>query len=284
MKLVRYGQLGAEKPGILDKAGNIRDLSSHFVDFHAHCLSQLDLINQLKSIDINQLPLVDKTTRLGACVGMPGKIICVGLNSTLHAKEMGITSPVGNDMVVFLKPSCAACGPCDPIIYSRHTKKLDWEAELGVVIGKKGKYITKDDAKNYIFGYTCINDLSERFLQLETQDTQYTKGKGFDNAAPIGPYLVTKDEIPDSSNLQIKLWVNAVERQNFNTGQYIHNDEAVVSYLSQYFTLYPGDIISMGSAPGSAKAWGEDKFLKPNDKVVLSITGLGQQQQVVIIE
>lgn len=284
MKLLRHGTLGSEKPGILDAAGNIRDLSAYILDFNAHCLSQPDFLNQLKKIDIDQLPFVDITTRIGACIGMPGKILCVGLNSKLHAKEMGLTCLAGRDMVVFLKPSCAACGARDPIIYSRHTKKLDWEAELGVVIGKKGKYIAKEDAHDYIFGYTCINDLSERFLQLETQDSQFTKGKGFDNAAPIGPYLVTKDEIVDSSNLDIKLSVNGDVRQDFNTGQYIHNDQAVVSYLSQYFTLYPGDIISMGSAPGSAKAWGDDKFLQPNDRVVLSITGLGQQEQVVIIE
>lgn len=284
MKLLRFGPLGAEKPGILDEEGNIRDLSAYVADFHAECLSQSNLFEQLKKIKIDELPLVSKATRIGACVGMPGKILCIGLNSKLHAIEMGLTSLIGTDMLVFLKPSCAACGANDPILYTRHTQKLDWEAELGVVIGKKGKYIAKEDAREHIFGYTCINDLSERFLQLETQDSQFTKGKGFDNAAPIGPYLVTKDEIVDSGNLHIKLWVNGELRQDFNTGQYIHNDEAVVSYLSQYFTLYPGDIISMGSAPGSAKAWGTDKFLQPNDNVVLSITGLGQQEQMVIIE
>ena len=169
-------------------------------------------------------------------------------------------------------------------MHTRYTKKLDWEAELGVVIGKKGKYIEKQCAKDYIFGYTCINDLSERFLQLETMDKQFTKGKCFDNAAPIGPYLVTKDEVPNASDLHIQLWVNGILMQNFNTRDYIHNDEEVVSYLSQYFTLYPGDIISMGSAPGSANAWGNDKFLRPDDKVVLAITGLGQQEQVVVVE
>ena len=163
-------------------------------------------------------------------------------------------------------------------------KKLDWEAELGVVIGKKGKYISKEAASDHILGYTCINDLSERYLQLETADTQYTKGKGFDNAAPIGPYLVTKDEVMDSSDLGIKLWVNGVLKQVFNTGDYIHSDVEVVRYLSQYFTLYPGDIISMGSAPGSARSWGDGQFLKPDDKVVFTIQGLGQQEQVVIVE
>jgi len=284
MKLVRYGNPGEEKPGILDEQGNVRDISGHITDINSFSLGNEALMNHLRILDLTQLPLVHKNIRLGACVAMPGKIICVGYNSLLHAKEMGVIPISTTDMVVFLKPTSSVCGPFDPILHTRHTRKLDWEAELGVVIGKKGKYIEKSAAKAHILGYTCINDLSERFLQLETQDKQYTKGKGFDNAAPIGPYLVTKDEITDSANLQIKLWVNGVLRQNFNTGDYIHNDEDVVSYLSQYFTLYPGDIISMGSAPGSAKHWGEDSYLKPNDRVRLSIEGLGQQEQVVIVE
>ncbi len=284
MKLIRYGNLGEEKPGILDGEGNIRDISAFIPDINASSLSNATWMNHLKTQDLNQLPLIDKGARIGACVGMPGKIICVGFNSLLHAGEMGVTPIATYDMVVFLKPVSAMCGPNDPILHTRMSKKLDWEAELGVVIGKKGKYIEKHSAKEYIFGYTCINDLSERYLQMETQDKQFTKGKGFDNAAPIGPYLVTKDEIYNSSNLQIKLWVNGSLRQNFNTSDYIHNDEEVVSYLSQFFTLYPGDIISMGSAPGCAKYWGDDKFLKPGDTVTLNIEGLGQQNQVVIVE
>lgn len=284
MKLVRFGKFGEERAGILDEHGNVRDISMHVQDINVNSLNNADLINQLKTLDVSQLPLISKDVRLGSCVCRPGKIICVGYNSILHAKEMGVTPISTTDMVVFLKPTSSMCGPNDPILHTRHTKKLDWEAELGVVIGKKGKYIRKEVAKDHILGYTCINDLSERYLQLETQDKQYTKGKGFDNSAPIGPYLVTKDEVLDSSNLQIKLWVNGELRQNFNTGDYIHNDEEVVSYLSQYFTLYPGDIISMGSAPGSAKHWGEDKYLKPNDRVILIIDGLGQQEQLVIVE
>ena len=162
--------------------------------------------------------------------------------------------------------------------------KVVYEGELGIVIGKPCHEAHETEAAGAIFGYTCINDLSERYLQLETIDTQYTKAKGFDNAAPIGPYLVTKDEITDPNNLDIKLWVNGVLRQDFNTRDYIHNDMEVVSYLSQYFKLYPGDTISMGSAPGNAKSWGENMFLKPNDKVLFSILGLGQQEQTVIVE
>ena len=284
MKLLRFGDSGSEKPGAIDAQGNIRDLSDVIHDINANTLSQEGLFKQLQQLDLHQLPLIAPDVRIGACVGMPGKLVCVGYNSRLHAKEMGVTPISGREMVVFLKPVSSICGPADPILYTRMTKKLDWEAELGIVIGKKGKYIEKHVAKDYIFGYTCINDLSERYLQLETQDTQYTKGKGFDNAAPIGPYLITKDEIPNSSDLLVQLWVNGELKQDFNTGDYIHNDEAIVSYLSQYFTLYPGDIISMGSAPGSARSWGDNAFLKPNDKVVMCIHGIGQQEQWVIVE
>lgn len=283
MKLVRYGKLGEEKPGIIDDQGNIRDLSQFFRDFDARTLGNGEFIEQLKLLNIANLPLVSNTERLGSCVA-PGKMICIGLNSKLHTQQMGITPLSNSDILVFMKPTCAICGPSDPILYTRHTKKLDWEAELGIVIGKKGKYLTKDKAKDYILGYTCVNDLSERYWQLETTDKQFTKGKCFDNAAPIGPYLVTHDEVEDANNLQIKLWVNGELRQDFNTRDYIHNDVEVVSYVSQYFTLYPGDIISMGSAPGNAISWGEDKFLKPNDKVILNILGLGQQEQIVISE
>jgi 2-keto-4-pentenoate hydratase/2-oxohepta-3-ene-1,7-dioic acid hydratase in catechol pathway len=284
MKLVRYGKLGDEKPGIVDNLGMIRDISHVLEDINPRTLSNLELLYHLKLLDIGSLPVVSNNERIGACVGSPGKIICIGLNSHLHTTQMGLIPMPQQEILVFMKPSCAVCGPQDPILYTRHTKKLDWEAELGIVIGKKGKYITPDMAKEYIFGYTCVNDLSERYWQLETMDKQFTKGKCFDNAAPIGPYLVTSDEIEDSSNLQIKLWVNGELRQDFNTCDYIHNDLEVISYVSQYFTLYPGDIISMGSAPGNAKSWGEDKFLKPNDKVVFTIVGLGQQEQVVIME
>ena len=193
MKLVRYGNLDEEKPGILDEHGNIRDISAYVSDINAVSLRDLAFMNQLKKLDLNKLPLINKKIRIGACVGSPGKLICVGFNSLMHAKEMGATIIGKGEMVVFLKAVSSICGPHDSILHTRHTKKLDWEAELGVVIGKKGKYIEKEAAKDYILGYTCINDLSERFLQLETQDKQYTKGKCFDHAAPIGPWLVTKD-------------------------------------------------------------------------------------------
>lgn len=284
MKLVRYGEVGEEKPGMVDEQGNLWDLSPFIADFNPYTLGDKALINQLNALKTTHLKSVDPKLRLGACVDLPGKMICVGFNSRLHTQQMGISPISAQDMVVFMKPSSAVCGPYDPILYTRNMKKLDWEAELGIIIGKQGKYIKKEEAKEYILGYTCVDDLSDRYLQLETEDKQFTKGKCFDNSAPIGPYLVTKDEIPDSNNLQIRLWVNGVMRQDFNTSDYIHNDEAVVSYLSQYFTLYPGDIISMGSGPGNAISWGENMFLKPGDEVLFSITGLGQQIKRVIKE
>lgn len=283
MKFIRFGNPGQEKPGIIDMQGNIRDLSEYIPDFSPAHLHNLDLA-RLQSINVEALPLVEKPIRIGSCIGMPGKVICIGYNSMLHTQQMGARAIPKKEMMVFLKPTSCVCGPNDPILYTRHTKKLDWEAELGIIIGKKGKYINQKEARDYILGYTCINDLSERYLQLETEDTQYTKGKGFDNAAPIGPYLVTKDDVPNPNQLQIKLWVNGELRQDFNSSDYIHNDEEVVSYVSQYFTLYPGDVISMGSGPGNAKSWGEEMFLKPDDKVILSIHEIGQQEQIVIVE
>lgn len=284
MKLLRYGPKGEEKPGLLDASGNIRDLFHYLTDFDPKTLADPSLLMQLSALNENHLPLVSPDVRVGACVGLPGKVVCVGLNSALHTQQLGLKPLTKNDLIVFLKPNSAVCGPNDPILYTRLTQKLDWEAELGIVIGKQGKYITLEDAHHHILGYTCINDLSERFLQLETDDKQFTKGKCFDNAAPMGPYLVTKDEIEDASQLDVKLWVNGVLRQDFNTCDYIRNPESVISYVSQYFTLYPGDVISMGSAPGNAIAWGADCFLKPTDKVRLSITGLGEQEQTVIVE
>jgi len=282
MKLLRYGLMGSEKPGILDQQGNIRDLSTHIHDINAETIATLK--QTILTININELPVVDNTVRIGSCISLPGKIMCIGYNSRLHTQQMGVKPSNEADMVVFLKPSSAISGPNDPILYGRHVTKLDWEAELGVVIGKKGKYIEKDQADDYIFGFTCINDVSERYWQFETDDKQYTKGKGMDGFAPIGPYLVSKDDIADASNLNIKLWVNDELRQDFNTSDYIHNAGAVVSYLSQFFTLFPGDVIAMGSAPGNAKFWGEDKFLKVGDTMTFEVEGLGKQQQKIVKE
>ncbi len=284
MKLLRYGPNGAEKPGLLDNHGNIRSLAEYIPDINPKFLCDYDVIDVIKQLNTDTLPFVQQPIRLGACIDRPGKILCVGFNSKLHAQEMGVSVSKSHDIIIFLKPSTCACGPNDPIIFTAKTQKLDWEAELGVIIGKKGKYIKPAEAKDYIFGYTCVNDLSERYFQFETSDTQFTKGKGFDNAAPMGPVIVTSDEIANSSNLNIKLWVNGQLRQDFNTRDYLYNDIKIISYVSQFFTLYPGDVISMGSAPGSAKFWGEDFYLKPNDHVEFEIEEIGKQDQVVIHE
>ncbi|WP_165474773.1 fumarylacetoacetate hydrolase family protein [Legionella nagasakiensis] len=281
MKLLRYGASGQEKAGLLDDQGNIRDLSELLGDIDTSSLAFIK--ERLILTNIHTLPLVAKDVPIAAPIKQPGKIMCIGYNSLLHTQQMGASPLPESEMMVFLKPSCAISGPYDPILYTRHTKKLDWEAELGVVIGKKGKYLETDQAEEHIFGFLCVNDLSDRYWQFETADKQYTKGKGMDGFASIGPYLVSLDEVPDSTNLNVKLWVNGEVRQDFNTKDYINNAASVVSYLSQFFTLFPGDIIAMGSAPGNAKFWGE-QYLKIGDKVTLEIEGLGKQEKHVIKE
>lgn len=282
MKLLRYGAPGEEKPGLLDEHGNIRDLFYYLNDLDPQTLGDSSLPAQLAALNPNHLPIIDPSLRLGACVKNPGKIICVGLNSLRHAQQLGLEAPVNGEMVLFLKATSALCGPYDPILYSKMMKKLDWEAELAIVIGRKGKYIKESEAHEYIFGYTCMNDLSERYWQLETADKQFMKGKSFDHAAPLGPYLVTRQSLGSSAHIEVKLWVNDVLRQAFNTDEYTHQDAYIVSYVSQFFTLYPGDIISMGTG-GDARTL-EGQFLKPGDQIRLHIEGVGEQFQKVISE
>jgi 2-keto-4-pentenoate hydratase/2-oxohepta-3-ene-1,7-dioic acid hydratase in catechol pathway len=283
MRLLRYGPFGEEKPGLLDKEGHIRDLFHYLNDFNPETLQDPSLLAQLHALNIEHLPIVDMSVRIGACVGAPGKVICVGLNSAKHAQQVGLALLPPDEMVLFLKATSAICGPYDPILYTRMMRKLDWEAELAIVIGKKGKYIPKEEAHSYIFGYTCMNDLSERYWQLQTADKQFMKGKSFDHAAPLGPYLVTRDALNSSSSLDVKLWVNGKLRQSFNTSEYIHDDASIVSYASQFFTLYPGDVISMGTGAGNAASFGNE-FLKPGDQVRFAIEGIGEQYQEVILE
>lgn len=278
MKFLRFGPIDQEKPGVLDSAGKIRDLSSLVKDLFPENLSRL---SQLKTSDLENFPLILGTPRIGSCLARPGKILCIGYNSRLHTLQMGNAPSTNGELTVFLKPSSALTGPYDPIPYSAILQKLDWEAELGVVIGKKGKNIPPERTGEHIFGYACFNDLSERYWQFETADKQYTKGKGMDGFAPLGPYLVTQDSLPDPGKLKIRLRVNGELRQDFSTAEYTNSPEMVVGYLSRFFTLYPGDLIAMGSGPGNAKFWGEDKFLKPGDRLELEIEGLGRQEQTV---
>lgn len=284
MKLFRYGALGAEKPGLVDDAGILRDLSHYLTDLDPVTLQDPLLFQSLHALSPQHLPQVSPNVRIGAPISKPGKVICVGLNSAMHAEELGLKVLKKKELLIFLKPSSSISGPNDPILYTRLMKKLDWEAELAIVIGKQGKYIPLENAKEYIFGYTCMNDLSERHLQFETEDNQFTKGKCFDGAAALGPYLVTKNEVSDITKLAIHLWVNGENRQAFHGADYMHDDASVVSYVSQFFTLYPGDVISMGSGPGNALSYGEQFFLKPGDRVTFRIEGLGQQDQLVIRE
>ena len=283
MKLVRWGRAGEEKPAILDSKGCLRDLSDFFPDITSKVFTT-SFCKELQALKLTELPVLDASVRLGSCIGPIGKIICVGFNSQAHKQELGLAKTKNRtEPILFMKPTSSLAGPHDPIKYTRHTQKLDWEAELAIIIGQQGKYIPLEDAKQHIFGYACFNDLTERYLQFETEDTQFTKGKCFDNSATLGPYLVTKDEIVDSGDLSIRLWVNGILRQDFNSSDYIFNETQVIHFVSQYFTLYPGDVISMGSGPGSACAWG-NQFLKPGDEIVLQIHGLGEQRQMIVAE
>ena len=283
MKWLRWGQQGEEKPGLLDSEGIIRDLSAMIPDIIPNLLTQ-EFCDKLENLSIQNLPKVDAYVRLGPCLGPIGKIICIGCNSLSHEREMGLQgSKPRKEPIIFLKPGSSLAGPNDSVCFSRHTQKLDWEAELAVIIGRKGKYIPLDKAEDYIYGYACFNDLSERYLQFETEDNQFTKGKCFDNSAVLGPYLVTKDEIKDPNCLSIKLWVNGMLRQDYNSSDYLFNPNRAIHFLSQYFTLHPGDVISMGSGPGTACSW-NNQFLQISDELSLEIEGLGRQLQRVVAD
>ncbi|AWD20243.1 fumarylacetoacetate hydrolase family protein [Fuscovulum blasticum] len=274
MKLLRYGARGAEKPGMLDSAGRLRDLSAHVPDIAGAVLADLD---RLKSIDIQTLPLVDGTPRIGAAVGSIGKFICIGLNYSDHAAESGMAVPP--EPVIFAKYTSAVCGPNDPILIPRGSVKTDWEVELAFVIGKPGKYIAEADAMDHIAGYMICNDVSERSFQTERAG-QWSKGKSSDNFGPIGPWLVTRDEVADPNSLQMWLTVNGQTMQNGSTATMVYQVPFLVSYLSQFFTLHPGDVISTGTPPGVGMGMKPPRYLKPGDVVELGIEGLGTQRQV----
>lgn len=278
MKLLRFGPLGNEKPGMLAADGTIRDLSSVVGDISGAALSDAGLA-AIAAIDPASLPIVDPATRLGPCVGNVGKFVCIGLNYADHAAESGMAVPP--EPVLFSKATSAICGPNDPIMIPRGSVKTDWEVELAVVIGKRAKYITQDQALDHIAGYCLCNDVSERAFQTERAG-QWVKGKSADNFGPIGPWLVTRDEIADPQNLPMWLKVNGQQMQNGSTRTMVYGVAHVVAYMSQFMTLHPGDVISTGTPPGVGMGQKPPRYLKPGDVVELGIAGLGEQRQQVI--
>ncbi len=273
MKLLRYGPRGQEKPGLLDAEGQIRDLSGVVPDLAGEVLTRLP---DLSKTDVNALPVVPGTPRLGPCVAGTGKFICIGLNYSDHAAETGAKVPP--EPIIFMKATSAICGPNDPILIPRTSEKTDWEVELGVVIGKPAKYVTEADALSHVAGYCVINDVSERAFQTE-RSGQWTKGKSCDNFGQTGPWLVTPDEVPDPQNLPMWLTVNGEKVQNGSTRTMVYGVAHLVAYLSQFFTLHPGDIISTGTPPGVGLGMKPPRFLKAGDVVELGIDGLGTQKQ-----
>lgn len=276
MKLLRYGPQGQEKPGLLDASGQIRDLSTHVADLAGDVLTDLD---RLKAIDPASLPPVPGNPRLGPCVSGTGKFICIGLNYADHAAESGLQVPP--EPVIFMKATSAICGPNDPILIPRTSVKTDWEVELGVVIGKRAKYVTEAQALAHVAGYCVINDVSERAFQTERAG-QWTKGKSCDNFGQTGPWLVTPDEVADPQNLAMWLKVNGQTMQNGSTRTMVYGVAHVVAYLSQFFTLHPGDIISTGTPPGVGMGMKPPRYLKAGDVVELGIEGLGTQRQTCV--
>ena len=276
MKLVRYGERDAEKPGLIDADGALRDLSGHVADIAGEVLADLD---RLARIDPASLPRVPGSPRIGAAVGGIGKFLCIGLNYTDHAAESGMTVPP--EPVVFAKYNSAVCGPNDPIIIPRGSVKTDWEVELAFVIGKRGKYIAEADALDHVAGYMVCNDVSERSFQIE-RSGQWSKGKSSDNFGPIGPWLVTRDEVPDPSALQMWLTVNGQTMQKGSTATMVYKVPFLVSYLSQFFTLHPGDVVTTGTPPGVGMGMKPPRYLRAGDVVELGIEGLGTQRQVCV--
>lgn len=278
MKLLRYGPLGQEIPGILDTEGNMRSLKGIVNDIDGSMLSK-DSLQRIQLIDITSLPIVDADVRLGACVGNVGKFLCIGLNYADHAAESGMKIP--DEPEVFTKATSAISGPNDDIVQPKNSDKLDWEVELAIVIGKHASYVSEEDAHQYIAGYCVCNDVSERTFQLE-KGSQWDKGKGCDTFGPIGPWLVTSDEVKDANNLSMWLEVNGKTFQNGNSKTMVFKPEYIVSYLSQFMSLQPGDVISTGTPPGVGLGQNPPLYLKPGDKITLSIEGLGTQKQNVV--
>jgi len=277
MKLLRVGKVGEEKPAVLDDNGLIRDLSAHISEIDTEFLAN-NGFEMVPKLDLNSLPVIDENERIGQPVSHVGKFICVGLNYADHAAESGMEVP--SEPVLFMKATSSVMGPNDTVYMPPKSKKSDWEVELGVIIGKEAKYVTEENALDHVAGYCVINDLSEREYQIEKQG-QWCKGKGCDTFGPIGPYLVTTDEVEDSNQLGIWLELNGKRVQNGNTNTMVYKVPYLVHYISQFMSLQPGDIISTGTPPGVGFGMSPPTYLKEGDVMRLGIDGLGEQQQIV---
>ena len=279
MKLVRYGPAGKEKPGLIDADGKLRDLSKKVKDINGASLAPAELA-KLKKLDVKKLPLVKGKPRMGSCVAKPSQFVAIGLNYVDHAKETG--APIPENPIVFFKSPGCMVGPDDNVMVPRNSTQLDWEVELGIVIGRKASYVDKKDALKYVAGYCLINDVSERDFQIKKGASQWSKGKGCDTFGPTGPWMVTRDEIKDVQNLDMWLDVNGVRKQTGNTRTMIFGVAEVVSDVSQYMTLLPGDVITTGTPPGVGMGMKPQQWLKAGDVVTLGIAGLGAQKQKVV--
>jgi len=278
MKLLRFGPKGQEKPGVIDQDGKIRDLSSAVADYVGDNIS-LDAIAKIKALDLTQFPVVENPERLGSCVGTPPNFYCVGLNYAKHAAESGLNPPA--EPVLFNKATSCLSGPNDDVVIPRQSSKADWEVELGVVIGKEALYVNEEDALDYVAGYCIVNDLSEREFQIE-RSGQWVKGKSAPTFGPTGPYLVTTDEIPDPQVLGLKLSLNGEVVQNSNTSDMIFTVRQIVSHMSQFMQLMPGDIICTGTPEGVGLGMNPPRYLKAGEVMELEIEGLGSQRQTTV--
>ena len=280
MKFLRVGSLGNEKPATFDKNGNLRDLSNYISDFNSDTIN-FDTLNKLRNLDLETLPEINKDTRIGACIKKPGNFFAIGLNYKEHAEETGAKAP--EYPVLFNKSVHSIVGPNDNVIIPKNSLKLDHEVEIAFVIGKKAKRIEVKDAQDYIFGYCICNDISEREWQKE-KGGQWVKGKSGDTFGPLGPYLVTKDEIEDVNNLNLTLDVNGNRHQTGNTNQMIFNFSFLIAHITSFITLMPGDIVTTGTPPGVGLGMDPPVFLKEGDKMKLNIDSLGSQNSKVILE
>ena len=280
MKLLRVGSFGKEKPAALDRNGKIRDISQHVSDFNPDTLN-FETLDKLKKINLETLPEVPSSTRIGSCISKPGKFIAIGLNYSDHAAETNAEIP--KEPIVFNKAISSMVGPNDNIVLPKLSKKLDWEVEIAFVVGKRTKYISEKDAANHILGYCIVNDVSEREWQIE-RGGLWDKGKSGDTFGPTGPYLVTKDDIKDVQNLTMSLEIDGKRMQTGNTNKMIFNMNFILSYLSNFMSLYPGDIITTGTPPGVGMAMKPQQFLKVGNKLNLKVEGLGEQNTKVVAE